>query len=208
MRYYSIKEAYLKNVENVLNNGHRVRDERGQWCLELLNVHSTIQFPFQTNVVSDVNGSIWNGGKLEEYQSQLLNPNPQGFVYTYGERLCGFDTNQIETIIDRLRSCKESRRATAVTLRPAVDCLRDEIPCLIALDFKIRNNLMTVTGLWRSHDYFGAFYPNLQGIWRVAEYVCQYVGDVKIDKFEIHSCSAHIYEGDVASAKILLERNR
>lgn len=207
--YFSIRQCYLSNLDYVMNHGSKVLDERGSETLEVQNLHSTIHFnrfaPMHP-AVERLNGSIWNDEKLSDYCEQLLDPDNRGFIYTYGERLCGFDVNQVKYCIEKLKECKASRRAVAVTLRPAVDDYREEIPCLMLLDFKVRNGRMTVTALFRSNDAYGASYANLHGIYHVAEHICDEVGAV-VDCIELHQCSAHIYLSDVDEAEKLLEMN-
>jgi thymidylate synthase len=61
------------------------------------------------------------------------------------------------------------------------------------VDFKIREGKLHTTGLWRSHDIYGAWFPNAVGLTRLSEYVANEVG-VEIGTLNIHSISAHIYQ--------------
>lgn len=101
--------------------------------------------------------------------------------------------DQIQEVIKRLKNCRESRRATAVTWDPTIDTLEEDVPCMILVDFKIRKNLLNVTGVWRSHDIYGAWYPNLKGLIHLAEYVASGV-DVELGTVTTQSISAHVYE--------------
>ena len=117
MSFMSIKQAYLFNIRNVLNLGTTLVDEKGKEVLELLNLITEIDFeryPIDINQ-ENVKGSIWNGTILENYCKQLLDPDDKGFVYDYGNRLRGFDVDQIKYVIDKLKDSSVSRRAIAVT---------------------------------------------------------------------------------------------
>lgn len=214
VRASTIKEAYLQAVNTVLRNGYEVADERGSKTREILNLSTHIAFPEgstnDTNPLEDTPiGSVWNEDRLELYVDEFLEADNHGFIYTYGERLFGFDTNQIEDCIIRLERNSRTRRATAVTLRPMVDSLREDIPCLIMVDFKIRDRMLYTTGVWRSHDVYGAYFPNLIGLYRLAGYV-QYALEYAVDigPISTHSISAHIYEHDVDQAEALLKSNK
>ena len=47
--------------------------------------------------------------------------------------------------------------------------------------------------LWRSHDIYGAWFPNAVGLCNLAKYVAGEVGS-EVGTLTIHSISAHIYE--------------
>lgn len=86
----------------------------------------------------------WTEERLDEYAMQLLSPENPGFEYTYGERLRSWngEIDQISEIIRRLKHNPATRRATAVTWIPPVDHRREEVPCMIVDDFKIRNGVL------------------------------------------------------------------
>lgn len=204
-------DAWIWLVKKVMADGYEVLDERGQKTKELTNVLVEILDP--ENELHPKR-TIWTGEKLEIYEKQLLSPeNENGFIYTYGNRLRGHfmkekpfvnDTiDQIQVAIDRLKDCKESRRAVSVTWDPTIDTEIDEVPCLILIDFKIRDGKLITTALWRSHDIFGAWYPNVRGLIAVSKYVAKAV-NVPVGKVTIQSISAHVYEHDWLSANKLI----
>lgn len=213
IRASSIKEAYLTAVNTVLRNGYSVKDERGSNTKEVLNLAISILFP--EGGTSDLNpfkdiplDSVWNCERLHKYSEEFLSGDRKGFVYTYGERLFGFDVNQIEECVKRLKSNQNTRRATAVTLRPAVDYEREDIPCLVMVDFKIRDDVLYITGIWRSHDIYGAYFPNLIGLYSLGKYAQNHLDySVDIGPITTHSVSAHICEHDLTQAEKLLRKN-
>ena len=210
MNSKSIDEAYLKLVEYVLINGEIVHDERGTDTLECMNLVMHIKNPIKKPYAREKipKGCVWNKDRLKEYSKQLLTPINHGFIYTYGERLrSNHNVDQLNGVINRLKTCKNSRRATAVTWEADVDFIEEDVPCLILLDFKIRENKLHTTAVWRSHDIYGAYFPNLHGIASVMKYVADEVG-VGYGGLITHSISAHIYEHDVKSAKRLINLNK
>lgn len=179
-------------VKKVMANGVEIKDERGSLTKELLNTVVTVKNIRETEPPE---GYFWSGEKLEIYSEQFLSDDRQGFIYTYGNRLRKHfqDIDQIQEAINRLKNFRESRRAISVTWDPTVDTKNDEVPCMMLVDFKVRDGKLHTTGLWRSHDIYGAWFPNAVGLSNLAKYVAEKVG-VEVGTLTIQSISAHIYE--------------
>jgi thymidylate synthase len=188
----TIKSGWESLVKRIMQRGAEIKDERGSLTLELLNTVVTVNKPLELEIPE---GYFWSGEKLDIYAKQFLSDDQQGFIYTYGNRLRkhfqGID--QIAEAIRRLKNCNESRRAISVTWDPLTDTQEEEVPCMILVDFKIREGKLHTTGLWRSHDIYGAWFPNAVGLTRLSEYVANEVG-VEVGTLSIHSISAHIYQ--------------
>jgi thymidylate synthase len=143
----------------------------------------------------------WNEERLEDYASQLLSGENPGFEYTYGERLRAWrmpgspPVDQIDHAIRRLKSNPSTRRASAVTWVPPVDDARDEVPCMMVDDFKIRDGRLFLSAFFRSHDFAGAYPANLYGLSRVLQHVAGEVG-AETGSISTVSASAHIYDHD------------
>lgn len=215
-----IADGWETLVRKIMKEGKEIKDERGSLTKEILNTVVTIINPlgnkmsedFYLNKIAKVQeiripeGYFWSGEKLELYSEQFLSKNRQGFVYTYGNRLRKHfnDIDQIQVAIDRLKNCEESRRAISVTWDPTVDTKTEEVPCMILVDLKIRNGKLYTTALWRSHDIYGAWFPNAVGLTHLAKYVAEKL-DVEVATVTIHSISAHIYEVNFKDTEKILE---
>ncbi len=188
----TIKTGWESLVKRIMKDGVEITDERGSVTKEILNTMVNIKNPRNSE---SPKGYFWTGEKLDKYSEQFLSSDKQGFIYTYGNRLrAHFDgIDQIQEAIDRLNNFKESRRAISVTWDPTVDTKNDEVPCMMLVDFKIRDGKLHTTGLWRSHDIYGAWFPNAVGLSNLARYVAGEVGS-EIGTLTIHSISAHIYQ--------------
>ena len=188
----TIKNGWESLVKRIMKDGVEITDERGSVTKEILNTMVNIKNPMDSE---SPKGYFWTGEKLDKYSEQFLSSDKQGFIYTYGNRLrAHFDgIDQIQEAIGRLNNFKESRRAISITWDPTVDTKNDEVPCMMLVDFKIRDGKLHTTGLWRSHDIYGAWFPNAVGLSNLARYVA---GEVRseIGMLTIHSISAHIYE--------------
>ncbi|MCC7550274.1 MAG: thymidylate synthase [Methanobacterium sp.] len=192
IRVPTIKSGWETLVKRIMQKGAEIKDERGSLTLELRNTVVAVNRPLELAIPD---GYFWSGEKLEIYAEQFLSDDKQGFVYTYGNRLRkhfeGID--QINEAIKRLKNCRESRRAISVTWDPPTDTKQEEVPCMILVDFKIREGKLHTTGLWRSHDIYGAWFPNAVGLTHLSRYVAEEVG-VEVGTLTIHSISAHIYQ--------------
>jgi thymidylate synthase len=188
----TIKTGWESLVKRIMKNGVEIKDERGSVTKEILNTMVNVKNPLDPE---SPKGYFWTGEKLDKYSEQFLSSDKQGFIYTYGNRLREhFDgIDQIQEAINRLNNFKESRRAISITWDPIVDTKNDEVPCMMLVDFKIRDGKLHTTGLWRSHDIYGAWFPNAVGLSNLAKYVAEKVGS-EVGTLTIHSISAHIYE--------------
>ena len=195
----TIKNGWETLVKRIMKDGVEIKDERGSVTKEILNTMVNIKNPMDSE---SPKGYFWTGEKLDKYSEQFLSSDKQGFIYTYGNRLrAHFDgIDQIQEAIGRLNNFKESRRAISITWDPTVDTKNDEVPCMMLVDFKIRDGKLHTTGLWRSHDIYGAWFPNAVGLSNLARYVAGEVGS-EIGTLTIHSISAHIYEVNFDEAK-------
>jgi thymidylate synthase len=195
----TIKKGWETLVKKIIANGVEIKDERGSVTKEILNTVVNITNP---SITESPEGYFWTGEKLDKYSEQFLSSDKQGFIYTYGNRLrAHFDgIDQIQEAINRLNNVKESRRAISVTWDPTVDTKNEEVPCMMLVDFKIRNGKLYTTGLWRSHDIYGAWFPNAVGLSNLSKFVAKETGS-EVGTLTIHSISAHIYEVNFKEAE-------
>jgi thymidylate synthase len=187
----TVERAWRALVNRICRGGSIIEDERGSKIKEVLNTVVVIKNPLNEDVPE---GYFWQGEKLEKYKEQFMSKDRQGFTYTYGNRIRDhFEVDQLDEAIHRLQNSQVSRRATMITWDPEVDPFAEDVPCMIMVDFKIRDGKLRTTGVWRSHDIYGAFYPNLMGLAHMAKYVAKEVG-VEVGPMTVQSISAHIYE--------------
>lgn len=198
IRAKTISEAWQRGLSLIWRQGSQITDERGTRIRELLSLQVVVEDPYHEMIPSQYS---WNEERLEEYAQQLLSGNNPGFEYTYGERLRAWSLpgvpalDQIEQAVQRLRASPATRRATAVTWIPPVDACKDEVPCMIVDDFKLRDGRLHLSVFFRSHDFAGAYPANLYGLARVLQYVSGQVGALP-GSISTTSASAHIYDHD------------
>ena len=198
IRAASISEAWQRGLSLIWRQGEEITDQRGTRIKEILSLQMVVEDPYQEMIPP---GYSWNEERLEEYARQLLSGDNPGFEYTYGERLRawalpgGAPIDQIEQVIARLRASSSTRRATAVTWIAPLDSAREEVPCMIVDDFKLRDGRLHLSIFFRSHDFAGAYPANLYGLARLLQYVAGEVG-AEPGSISTTSSSAHIYEHD------------
>jgi thymidylate synthase len=213
IRAKTISDAWHRGLNLIWRQGQEITDERGTKIKELLALQVVVEDPYQDMIPYEYS---WNQDRLEEYAAQLLSGENPGFEYTYGERLRSWKVpadeslsdrssnrptissapiDQLEQVIRRLRASPSTRRATAVTWIPPVDNSRDEVPCMIVDDFKLRDGRLNLAIFFRSHDFAGAYPANLYGLARVLQFVSGEVGAVP-GSISTTSASAHIYDHD------------
>lgn len=198
VRARTISDAWHRGLGLIWRQGAQITDERGTRIRELLSLQVVVEDPYQEMIPAEYS---WNEERLEEYAQQLLSGNNPGFEYTYGERLRAWSLpgmpalDQIEQVILRLKASANTRRATAVTWIVPVDAAKDEVPCMIVDDFKLRDGRLHLSIFFRSHDFAGAYPANLYGLARLLQYVSGEVG-AEPGSISTTSASAHIYEHD------------
>jgi thymidylate synthase len=206
IRARSISDAWQRGLNLIWRQGEEITDERGTRIREILSLQIVVEDPYIEMIPA---GYSWNEERLEEYARQLLSGNNPGFEYTYGERLRAWalpgmaPLDQIEQAIARLRSSSSTRRATAVTWIAPVDSSKEEVPCMIVDDFKLRGGRLNLSVFFRSHDFAGAYPANLYGLARLLQYVASETG-AKPGSISTTSASAHIYEHDWDSVERML----
>lgn len=205
IRGKTITDAWHRGLNLIWRQGQELTDERGTKIKELLALQVVVEDPYQEMIPHEYS---WNQERLEEYAAQLLSGENPGFEYTYGERLRRWkipedeisttssdSVDQLEHVIRRLKASSSTRRATAVTWIPPVDNARDEVPCMIVDDFKLRDGKLNLAIFFRSHDFAGAYPANLYGLARVLQFVSGEVGAMP-GSISTTSASAHIYDHD------------
>lgn len=198
IRAKTISDAWQRGLGYIWRQGEEITDERGTRIRELLALQVVVEEPYRQMIPP---GYSWNEERLEEYAGQLLSGDNPGFEYTYGQRLRAWSLpgyppiDQIDLAVSRLKASASSRRATAVTWIAPVDSAKEEVPCMIVDDFKLRDGRLHLAAFFRSHDFCGAYPANLYGLARLLQHVSERVG-AEPGSISTTSASAHIYEHD------------
>lgn len=196
-------EAWKWALSLIDRYGDLIRTEDNQMCREIRNLQLTIMEPGEGWPIP---GSAWSSLKaLDIYaETEILSPIiPDGFRYSYGERLFAYPPifmdewidpiNQIKMVITRLKVNPTTRRAMAPTWQPFEDHNKDSVPCLQLVDFLFRDGKLHLSATFRSWDVRQAAPANMYGLWKLLCYVGQEAG-MEPGSLTIMAVSAHVYE--------------
>jgi len=126
--------------------------------------------------------------------------------YCYGTRLRDFGgVNQIERIVDKLKKNPEAKSATVSLMDSSID-FDGHMPCIVALDFKIREDKLHLTGFFRSQDIGKKFYADILALGAIQNEVSQKLNIVN-GNVKIFIASAHIYETDFTKVNEFISSN-
>lgn len=195
----SIGEAWLLAIDEVLINGSEVKDDKGL-IIELLPLVFEIINPTVHDTIIERFG---DPNQIEFLRRNFEDLSPvMDWGYSYGQRLYGYNgMNQIESVINKLKTYSETKSATFTLLKQSEDI--NHTPCLITLDFKIRNTNLIINASFRSQDIANKMYGDALQLLSL--------GRNMIDKLPAHHiililsvASAHIYVKDVARMRSII----
>lgn len=101
--------------------------------------------------------------------------------------------NQIQNVIQKLKKNPESKSATITLMNPDGD--KHHMPCIVALDFKIRNKQLMLTAFFRSQDVGKKIYADIICLGEIEKQIADSVG-VAMGPLNILIVSLHVYEAD------------
>ncbi len=196
-------DGWKRVVRYIMGHGRERVDERGLLTRWLDNLMVCVRDPFTERVPE---GYPFSERVLRErYATQILDPNPMGFDYTYGERLMSWGQeaiDQIDYVIRKLSQSPNSRRAVATTWDPRRDTVNDEVPCLNHFVFMVRDGAVDLSVMIRSNDMYGAWPAN---VFALGELLSRVATETGLDRGTVTTLSvnAHIYEHDWERASMV-----
>jgi len=209
----TIAEAWERSVLSCWEQGIEVNTEYGEKAKELLGFMVTVEEPFSEPRIHKGDLHVAIRDSLQKYLDEVLKGTLDWAVkegkihYTYHERLFGYPpygTNQIEYIVERLRSSRLTRRAQAVTWNPKMDMWVDSPPCLQTVWSVIREGKLIMHTTWRSRDIFRAMHMNMLAMTELQRVIAEKL-DVEVGLYLDFSNSAHIYEKSYVDVERFIE---
>ncbi len=209
-------DAWKECLNLILDEGKDYKDENNRVCRELLNIVVEIENPAE-----DVAAPIhtlnrfhkWDYPPLDRIAHIILDKKlaPE-YAYSYGPRLFNFQNtfNQVdEFVIPLLKENPDSRRAILNFWDVSKDSktIKRDIPSLIMLDCKLRDNKLNVTGIIRSNDVFFGWPANMYQIHVLQQYIASKVG-CKTGSITTISTSAHIFRDQFPYIETILRMKR
>ncbi|MFH0875408.1 MAG: thymidylate synthase [archaeon] len=189
----------------VFQNGTMLSDQRNIITCENRTLTLTINNPLEKIPA----------GFSKEYIKKYVEEFMEGkgssldeFVYTYHDRIFVKWGNQAEKIVELLKRAPNTRRALISLWDQRSDVGNSNAPCLIFLWFAIRDNVLEVHAVYRSHHLAtvtkdgkimegeGALVPNLYAIATLQKEIAKKI-EVKPGPLVLTDLSGHVYVSEV-----------
>jgi len=201
IRAPSLGRAHELVIKLILEKGSLVTTEDGEETIEYDTTALVVDDPFTPPLASGC--SRFRERFLQQYAEDLLNGSDSVFEYDYhtrlfnwGERLVsgGDDVhvNQVQYIIEKLRSSEMSRRALAITWNPVIDEALDDCPCLQLVHCTARDGKLDMKVVFRSNDMLTAAGANMYALAHLQKYIAEQTG-YQIGRYTHISLVPHIY---------------
>ncbi len=201
IRAPSIGRAHEEVIKYILEHGRVVTTEDAGDTIEAEEVGMRIDTPLAEPLASAA--SRFQQRFLDHYARDLLEGSAASFEYDYhgrlfawGEGLTGDEAghrfNQVNYIIDKLRSAPSSRRALAITWIPPLDQVRIDCPCLQLVQCVVREGRLNMKVVFRSNDMLTAAGANMYALVHLQQHIAGQLG-VATGSYSHISLVPHIY---------------
>jgi thymidylate synthase len=189
----TIGEAWLEIAARILADG-RASEYDALPILEVEQATLTVTGPSATDAIisrfADPERLAWMHANFTDHSlvAEL------GGARSYASRLfdyAGAGRNQIEWVIERLRTDPSTRSATITTFEPLLDTTY--IPCVSLLDFWMRDGALEQVVYAHSIDFGSKGYGNLAELAWLQEHIAAELG-VPVGKLVFVIKSAHVYD--------------
>ena len=207
----NVSEAVEKVIYHVIWNHYDVITEDGEHTWQADPITIVVDNPASPEYKHP---KIPYGDQFyQEYIDEIVKGKNAGrFDYDYYSRLNHYDgypdvlddflpveltsvrqTNQIEYIVNKLRSQSASRRAVAITWEPWKDTEGNEsVPCLQYIQCWMARGKMNMSVLFRSEDMLLGYPQNIVGLTNLQMYIARQLG-IKVGKYYHFVTIPHIY---------------
>jgi len=202
VRGKTIAEAWLGVLDSILKFGRQSGTHYSEPQREILNLLSIIEEEDPHNFfIPDY--LPCNEERVRSYIPRITRDIPGGIhknEYTYGSRMRSwFGTDQIKRAVDKL-SREPISRAVVIGLWDATKDLEiGGSPCLNHIWFRISEDTLHMTSIFRSHDMFEGYPENAFGLRTLQEEVRAALQErlgkpIGLGQLMILSQSAHLYK--------------
>jgi thymidylate synthase len=205
-------DAWRTALSYLIRNGKEYIDHNDRKTKEILNLSIHIENP-SDDITSPIKimrkSDKWVYPPLEEIESIILLKNlAPTYSYSYGPRIFNHNgVNQIDDfIIPLLKKDPMSRRAVVNIWNPLKDSniYKKDVPGLMMIDFKLRDNKLHTTYFVRSNDIFFGWPANIYQIYTLIKYITKEL-NCEVGSITSFSTSAHIFEDQYEGINEILE---
>jgi len=209
-------EVWKNALQHILNQGQEYNDHQDRICRECLNILFKIEKPSEgvRKPIDRLNKfERWIYPSIEEIKKYILSKETSmGYEYSYGERIFSYSQDgqtkdQInDFVIPLLEKNQSSRRAVVTIWNPLEDSniFKKEIPGMMMIDFKVRDDSLHTTEIIRSNDVFYGWPANIYQCFKIHELIADKL-DLEAGTLSTVSTSAHIFEDQIKYIKQILQ---
>ncbi|MDD3434572.1 MAG: thymidylate synthase [Candidatus Pacebacteria bacterium] len=196
----NLGEAWKKSLFKIYKYGKIMDDDKGK-IKELLDFLIIIR---QIKKNDPIIKRYANKKTIKWMKQNFEQTEPMNnWGYSYGQRLYNFGgVNQIKSIIQKLKKNPVAKSATISLMLPPNDT--KHVPCLVALDFKVRNKKLITTAFFRSQDIGKKFYADAIAIKLLTNKIAKALS-IQLTEFVFFIKSAHFYLDDIGQLKDMLK---
>lgn len=175
-------------------------DDDGNEIIELLAVSFQIKFPL--NREEEIKGS-WDEGMIGDTEKRFTTVQPShGSKPSPAERIFGNSDESPYNIIKSILMEKPESKKAAISLTKNVDLQDKRVPCIVTIDFIIRDGLLNLYYFARSQDIFKRSYADNIALAQIQKRLADDL-DLKVGTLSGYIVSAHIYKSDLESISSL-----
>ena len=175
-------EAWIRLIRKIVRFGHTVNLKKGA-RIELQNVKAIVE-PINDSLELLESYGV-DVTSIDSYRKDILNPSiPEDQSYSYGNRIRSyFGRPTFDWFVSVINKLKWDREARSVYLS-LWDSNRDSAPgssghpCLVSLYFRVFDNKLTLSAVFRTHNVLDGWLKNVYGLMEVQKYVSD---AIKID---------------------------
>ena len=191
-------DAWLTCLAHVAHHGVPATDD-GVRIREVLNVSLAARTCDRAELVAA--GADEQRIDLMERKYGELRPVAP-YQISYGARFRDYaGVDRVRLVVERLRVKRETKQATMVFHAPA----DHELPCLSLLDFKVRDDAVHASAVYRSQNVFASQPGNGVAIRAIQQEVAHLLA-ARVGVLTFHILSAHIYADDFHETNLVLDR--
>jgi len=194
----TIGECWLNSIRMVMLNGVDFYDEDVK-IKEIRGLVINVTNPqLDDKIINKYGDQKLIKHTLEKFSKGVVMHNRP---FTYGDRIYNhYGVDQFEWLVNRLKQKIETKSATIGLLIAGDNS--PNLPCLVTIDVKIRDNKLELQFFFRSQNIFGRQYANLLALVKLQQDLSQEC-HVDIGHLKGYVASAHIYEYDFKDANLL-----
>jgi thymidylate synthase len=159
-------DAWVKSLGVLVKDGKK----NGQ-IIELMNLVNRIKNPTHVDPeVEEICRMFVSAKSIRRATSTMLKEGAYRGKTTYWERLTNWhgNVNQLKMVTERILEKPNSKHLSCSILDPSRDWKKmgfmPSQPCLLAIDFRLRGGVLSLTAFFRSQDVFNIAYTDFKAL--------------------------------------------